>query len=166
MEITVSIEGNIDFDLQISKSEIVLNAEEVTVTATPTASSAPIANYAWTKNGESIIPNGNSYQEMPYLDAVYRVSAEGMCNTVVKEVSLSVLWPTLITPSNANGKNDSFARGFSIVVFNRHGQKIFTGLDGWNGTSDGKSVFPGVYYYIVTLPDGRSKKGTIEVFKK
>jgi len=165
-EVNVSIEGNVDFDLQISKSEIVLNAEEVTVTATPTASSAPIANYAWTKNGESIISNGNSYQEMPYLDAVYRVSAEGMCNTIVKEVSLSVLWPTLITPSNANGKNDSFARGFSIVVFNRHGQKIFTGSDGWNGTSDGKPVFPGVYYYIVTLPDGSSKKGTIEVFKR
>jgi hypothetical protein len=25
---------------------------------------------------------------------------------------------------------------------------------------------PGVYYYVVTLPDGNVKKGTIEVFKK
>ena len=88
--------------------------------------------------------------EMPYLDAVYRVSAEGMCNTIVKEVSLSVLWPTFNYSSNANGKKDSFARGFSIVVFNRHGQKDIYWFRWLNGTLTEKKKKPVFRAYIIT----------------
>jgi hypothetical protein len=39
--------------------------------------------------------------------------------------------------------------------------------NGWDGfLHDGKLAVPGVYYYVVTLPDGNVKKGTIEIFKK
>jgi hypothetical protein len=56
-------------------------------------------------------------------------------------------------------------------IFTRFGTKIYEGPNGWNGSINGSMngskevAAPGVYYYVVQLPDGNVKKGTIEVFK-
>jgi hypothetical protein len=61
---------------------------------------------------------------------------------------------------------------FYTQIFTRFGTKIYEGDNGWDGTVEGamngnkgKLAAPGVYYYVVQLPDGNVKKGTIEVFK-
>jgi len=43
---------------------------------------------------------------------------------------------------------------------------VFEGNDGWDATINGKLAMPGVYYYVVTLPDGNVKKGTLEIYKE
>ena len=83
---------------------------------------------------------------------------------------VSVGWPTVITPYQADGLNDAFVADIDttmpIKVFNRFGNLVYQGCAGWNGRLDnGQIAMPGVYYYHIELPEGQNKIGTIEVYK-
>jgi hypothetical protein len=52
-----------------------------------------------------------------------------------------------------------------MLIFNRYGQKVYEGTDGWKGDYAGKLADPGAYFYVLYLPDDKVKKGTIEVVK-
>lgn len=60
--------------------------------------------------------------------------------------------PNAFTP-DGNGKNDVFMKGYYVMIFNRWGQEIFEGDDGWDGTHNGKVVSPGTYFYELIIPD-------------
>ncbi len=51
------------------------------------------------------------------------------------------------TPNN-DGINDLFMKDCQIEVYNRWGQVLYKGFDGWNGEYQGKAVAPGTYYYV------------------
>lgn len=55
------------------------------------------------------------------------------------------------TPFDKDNKNDIFAKGVDLVIFNRWGQVIYEGTDGWDGTFNGKNVSYGTYFYIMKL---------------
>ncbi|MBQ0030495.1 MAG: InlB B-repeat-containing protein [Bacteroidales bacterium] len=74
--------------------------------------------------------------------------------------------PTLFTPYNGDGINDRFMKGYDVMIWDRYGNLICNSNDGWDGTYRGAIADPGVYIYVVTLKDGRKKKGSIEVFKE
>ena len=101
----------------------------------------------WTANGQVIADPGNEME----------------ASAITK-----VVWPTIITPQNADGKNDDFLVGMQedihLEIFDRWGNVVFSGNDGWSQAEAAKQQ-PGVYYYIATLPDGTAKQGTIEVYK-
>jgi gliding motility-associated-like protein len=71
--------------------------------------------------------------------------------------------PTAFTPYEIDGYNDIFMERHALTIFDRYGQKVFEGDNGWNGTKGGKLADPGVYFYVVTMTDGSQRKGTIEV---
>jgi gliding motility-associated-like protein len=71
--------------------------------------------------------------------------------------------PTAFTPYDKDGWNDVFMERHYIIIFDRYGQKIFEGNDGWDGTFKGAMADPGVYYYVVTMTDGSIRKGTVEI---
>ncbi len=54
------------------------------------------------------------------------------------------------TPNN-DGKNDLFLKGIDIQIFNRWGQLLFTGNEGWDGKYKGNTVSPGTYYYMLKI---------------
>lgn len=169
-EIVVHIEGEIDYDLSASTDKLLAGKDEVTITATPTTESAAIDTYKWNINGVSVEGSSDTYTEYPYVNTVYELSASGRCNTLVKSVSVEAKWQTAITPEN-NGKNDVFAKGHHITVFNRYSEKVFEGDDGWDGIIDsnfakkGEVAEPGVYFYYINLPNGTVQRATIEVVK-
>ncbi|NCC99249.1 MAG: hypothetical protein EOL95_06020, partial [Bacteroidia bacterium] len=169
-EIVVHIEGEIDYDLTSSSDKVLAGKDEVTITATATSESAATNSYNWKINGVSVEESSDTYTEYPYVNTVYELSASGRCNTVVKSVSVEAKWQTAITPEN-NGKNDVFAKGYHITVFNRYSEKVFEGDDGWDGIVDSKFAKkgivaePGVYYYYINLPNGTVQRATIEVVK-
>ena len=73
--------------------------------------------------------------------------------------------PNIITP-NGDGQNQTFQLGPGcpprLQVFSRWGQRVFEVAayhDEWN--ADGQPN--GVYYYLVTYPDGQQLKGWVEV---
>ena len=55
--------------------------------------------------------------------------------------------------------------GHEVIIFDRYGDKLFEGKNGWPGTRLGKMVEPAVYFYDVKMRDGSWMKGTIEVVK-
>jgi len=67
--------------------------------------------------------------------------------------------PNAFTP-DGDGINDLFGEGLHITIFNRWGQLIFEGTEGWNGTHQGKNVSPGTYYYI-WRPDGANDQENV-----
>ena len=116
----------------------------------------------------------------PYLDSEYKVVYNGECGTTSASAKVKVQWPTVFTPYDDNGLNETFVQdmnpNFFTQIFTRFGTKIHEGPNGWDGNVSGsmngavngkpKLAVPGVYYYVVQLPDGNVKKGTIEVFKQ
>ncbi|MBH8570228.1 gliding motility-associated C-terminal domain-containing protein [Microvirga sp. STS02] len=73
--------------------------------------------------------------------------------------------PNIITP-NGDGKNQTLQLGPGcaprLQIFSRWGQKVFEAAayhDEWN--ADGQP--DGVYYYLITYPDGQQLKGWVEV---
>ncbi len=94
---------------------------------------------------------------------------DGVCEGDLSDpVFIKVDYPNAITPYAAGSPNAIFLDGidFQMYVFNRYGQKVFSGKGGWNGTYKGKVVDPGTYYYVITFDNGEERKATVEVIKE
>lgn len=123
-----------------------------------------VSTYEWYKNDQlQSAQTGATYNVVDlYNKAIFKVEGN---DCVSDELTINVEWPTAFMPYD-NGTNKDFARGFTIQIHDRYGNKVAEGSDGWDGKCNGKMSMPGVYYYVVTLPDGDVKKGTIELVKK
>ena len=96
----------------------------------------------------------------------YVLLVDSVCPAVPSNiVSIDVVQklPTAFTPHNSEGLNDIFMEGHKVVIFNRYGQKMVESDNGWDGTSRGDLVDPGVYFYEVIINDGEKHRGSIEV---
>lgn len=109
-------------------------------------------------------------------------NAEGTCETIGETYTVSIGASALEIPNafspNGDGVNDVWKVSyrslteFHCEIFNRSGQKIY-GFDdpsgGWDGTWHGKTVKPGVYFYVITATgaDGQKykKAGDINIIK-
>jgi gliding motility-associated-like protein len=94
------------------------------------------------------------------------VTTQQGCNdTLEKEIKvepLQLIWvPNAFSP-NGDNKNEYFTatgwniRGFSLIIFNRWGQRVFETNDldsGWDGALDGKPAPEDVYTYLITYKD-------------
>jgi hypothetical protein len=166
-EFEVKIYGYVDFDLQLSDTRVLAGGNKTVATIIPESVEAD--QYQWFLNGEEVEVEGLQYATNLYIDTEYEVKATSTCDTKTQKASIEVIWPTAFTPHNDNDKNEDFAKGLPIIVFNRFYTKIYEGKDGWDGTINGTMnesesiAVPGVYYYSVILPNGEIKKGTIEI---
>ncbi|MBO4807162.1 MAG: gliding motility-associated C-terminal domain-containing protein [Paludibacteraceae bacterium] len=108
----------------------------------------------------------NEYKFVPQDSSlIYVLIGDGVCPAVPSNVfGLNVMdrLPTAFTPFNKDGLNDYFLKGRTVTIFDRYGQRVFEGNDGWDGTTARGPVDPGVYFYDVRL-NSRSFQGTIEV---
>jgi len=129
-------------------------------------SGEPIA-YIWKVDGEVIaVTEENELLEYPKAPSVYTVEAtDSVCFHSEASKEIDVDLPTAFTPTAVDDMNDWFMKGFKVEIFNRYGQLIFTGDDGWDGMTFGSMADPGVYFYSVVLKNGKTMKGTIELVK-
>ena len=168
-EFDVVVDGFVDFDLVLSTTEPLVVGDDIVATVVPTGVEADA--YTWQLNGDKVSEEGLEYSTKLYLDTEFLVTATSRCDVKTKTASVEVIWPTAFTPHNKNGKNDTFADGMKLMIFNRFYTKIYEGDNGWDGTINGslndsnEIAVPGVYYYSVQLPNGQVKKGTIEIIK-
>lgn len=111
------------------------------------------------------------FPKKPYVDQIYKAVVTDECgNTLTAQAGTQVIWPTIITPQVVDGFNDDFVvdmdQPLAIIVYDRTGNVVYKGSNGWPNES-AQRCMPGVYYYVVTLPDNLGvKKGTVEVYKK
>ena len=114
--------------------------------------------------------------------AAYQVTAwnaardSSLSNVITLELPLTITIPNAFSP-NADGLNDSFlpiGRGFQnfeLTIFNRWGERLYSGTQGWDGTYRNSIVPGGVYLYTLLIqPTGphRSlefRSGTVEVVR-
>ncbi|MCX7743930.1 MAG: gliding motility-associated C-terminal domain-containing protein [Flavobacteriales bacterium] len=85
-----------------------------------------------------------------------------------------IIPPNVISP-NGDGLNDAFfihpylPQPSSLIIYNRWGAEVFRSVNydqTWQGTTtDGKPVAEGTYFYVLQLPGGTVKKGTVSVFR-
>ncbi|MBO4806094.1 MAG: gliding motility-associated C-terminal domain-containing protein [Paludibacteraceae bacterium] len=96
----------------------------------------------------------------------YVVLSNEVCPSIagnVATVNVNGKLPTAFTPYTVDGMNDVFMQSYPVKIFNRYGQLIYEGHDGWRGTTDGGLADPGVYFYECAMRDGTVMKGSIEV---
>lgn len=147
---------------------------EVVIGAMPGLTVTPEdAKYDLYVNDVKVSANATTYK--PYINSEYKLVYEGECGSTYATAHVAVQWPTVFTPYVQDGRNDTFVQdmdpNFYTQIFTRFGTKIYEGPNGWDGSINGSMngskevAAPGVYYYVVQLPDGNVKKGTIEVFK-
>ena len=147
---------------------------EVVIGAMPGFTVTPEdAKYDLYVNDVKVSANATTYK--PYINSEYKLVYEGECGSTYATAHVAVQWPTVFTPYVKDGRNDTFVQdmdpNFYTQIFTRFGTKIYEGENGWDGSINGlmngskEVAAPGVYYYVVQLPDGNVKKGTIEVFK-
>lgn len=95
----------------------------------------------------------------------YVLIGDGVCPAVpsnVVEIDMLDRLPTAFTPFVKDGFNDHFLKGRSVIIFDRYGERVFVGEDGWDGTKHGNRVDPGVYFYEAVI-NGVKYSGTIEL---
>lgn len=98
-------------------------------------------------------------------------NSEGTCETIGDTYTVSIGESALECPNafspNGDGVNDIWKVSyrslinFHCEIFNRNGQLIYSFDDpsnGWDGTWHGKTVKPGVYYYVIVAEGSDSKQ--------
>jgi gliding motility-associated-like protein len=91
------------------------------------------------------------------------------CRTEVKAIPLKEFFiPNLITP-NSDGKNDRFEiialpNGTELKLFNRWGSSIYQ-TSNYDNLWAANDTTEGLYYFDLTLPDGKQFKGWLNVIK-
>lgn len=95
----------------------------------------------------------------------------GDCETISDTYTVTIGASALEIPNafspNGDGVNDIWKVSyrslteFHCEIFNRNGQRIYgfdDPSDGWDGTWNGKTVKPGVYFYVITATGADGKK--------
>jgi gliding motility-associated-like protein len=122
--------------------------------------------------GDSALASGfssvHTYQQSgSFLASLVASNTIGCTDTSFREILVRpemVLFAANAFSPNGDGKNETFSlsstsvAGFSIVIFNRWGEKVFVSTnpwEEWNGTfrNTGASSPPGVYYWVAEATD-------------
>ena len=122
----------------------------------------------WQFNGREVTPTF-PYQAFEDELKIVVIANDGVCQEALSnEVIIRVDWPNAITPHIIGSPNATFLKniGYKMHIFNRFGVTIYSGTDGWDGTFENKIVDPGVYYYVIELTDGKTRKATLQVVKE
>jgi gliding motility-associated-like protein len=141
----------------------IFEGDEVLVTAT-----SGFSSYKLLLNNEVIqevgLNNGVSFQAElgKYFIRVFATD-DNFCVTqdqLVVDIESRKL-PNVFTP-NDDGINELFLAGFDLQVFNRTGQLLYNGTEGWDGKYKGKKMPQGTYLYVVRRI---MNNGELRIFK-
>jgi len=146
----------------------------VTLTATQSANNQ---SYQWTP--PSFLSNPNSYTTLAaptgsanvtyYLKVISVDGCVAYDTILIKIQNVNFNIPNAFSP-NGDGINDKWEVPLLIAfptakiqIFNRYGQVVFSGNGGsnfvyWDGTHNGKLVPVGVYYYVIDIGQGFSRR--------
>jgi gliding motility-associated-like protein/uncharacterized repeat protein (TIGR02543 family) len=95
-------------------------------------------------------------------------------NFLAQSTEVSVKIPKLFSPDNHgdmsteawNIENAYLLDGCEIVIYNRQGQKVYSSTGyttPWDGTSNGKPLPDGAYFYVIRHPDNSKQTGSVTI---
>ncbi len=164
-DVTVNVT---DLPIVTLESDIINNqivtGQLVTFTALPNT----YANYDFYVNDslkQSSSSNIFQYNLLKNGDIVKVVALYNGCNneTGIDNMKKINVIPIVnaFTP-NGDNKNDVFVKGIDLQVFNRWGQLMYEGKEGWDGYYKGNLCEAGTYYYVLTFYDLNNVASTIK----
>jgi gliding motility-associated-like protein len=93
----------------------------------------------------------------PFVFTVEVTSSLGCAVKKEYTIKSELLVSKMFSP-NGDGINDTFMKGYKVVIFDCLGRKLFSGDNGWDGTYNGKVMPEDVYYYILYYKDKDGKE--------
>lgn len=127
--------------------------QSITITASP----ASYTSYTFYTNSGTIYSSSSNSFEINSIsenDTVYVIASENTCTSEPDSVMIIIKpLPNAFTPRNNDGVNDLFLKNLDITVFNRWGEKLYAGKDGWDGKYNGKYVSKGTYYFVIKFDE-------------
>lgn len=105
-----------------------------------------------------VVPNIERGRYQVYLRVVDSNGCEAKDSMHLIITDLKVWFPNAFSPDE-NGINDRFGpRGigfenFELSIYNRWGEKVYSGKNDWDGTLKGSAAASGVYVYTCTVMD-------------
>jgi hypothetical protein len=133
----------------------------------------PDTRYAWQPAIGLACPTCPQTQAQPPATTTFTLTAEHSCRTQTREVTITVqdcpgpdlFIPNVITP-NGDGANDELRPlgipEYSLQVFDRWGTRVAAlASQPWRPAP---GLPAGVYYYVLELPSGESRTGSVAVF--
>jgi xyloglucan-specific exo-beta-1,4-glucanase len=178
--VTVTMDGNKNVQANFSVASVTLSATvvpaasgSVTGTGTYTAGSVvtieavAASGYTFTGWSGDIAGTDASQTVTVNGDMVVQANFQG-----IDEVALKI--PKLFSPDNHgdmsteawNIENAYLLEGCEIVIYNRQGQKVYSSTGyttPWDGTSNGKPLPDGAYFYIIRHPDNSKQTGSVTI---
>jgi len=151
----------VDLSSDALNNEIYLG-DVITFTSTPSG----YVNYQFYVNETSAVSGTENIYATNSLSqgnsSVYVVVTNNGCANTSDTLSVKVKpFPNAFTP-NGDGINDVFLKGLELKVFNRWGQELYKGVNGWDGMYMGKRVATETYYYEVILYNLENQKTIIK----
>lgn len=114
-------------------------------------------SYEFKIDGEMKTSDGNEYlfygwiPKREYQVVVNALTSQGCMQTDTMRLRTSdVDLPNVLTP-NDDGYNDRLLADYNLKVYNRWGNLLFEGTEGWDGKYKSRLVTPGTYFYVVRI---------------
>ncbi len=121
--------------------------------------------YKWYIDANKVYEGGYYYETQDVQNEQnikVQMILNGCENWADNKITMTVQSASNAFTPNGDGKNDLFLKGLDLTIFNRWGQVLYIGKDGWDGKYNGATVSPGTYFYIVKT----TKKSSAEVTEK
>ena len=113
-------------------------------------------SYQFVVNGTPITEGTQSSYEISSLlvpQTIYVMVGNKNCYISTDTLIINIKPIVNAFTPNGDAVNDVFLKGLNIKIFNRWGELLYEGTDGWNGKYNGKLVSPGTYFYIIKTID-------------
>ncbi len=157
----------------------VCQGDSTLLSVSPVSTINPGWSYQWYFSNNPI-PGAVSDTLMAKKPGIYMVQVTDnrtgcfdFFSLTVSEQNCELTIPNVFTPNN-DGFNDLFEilnlehYHAQIIIFNRHGRKVFEHSDYYNNWWDGRNAPDGTYYYVLTFTRGevrRTAEGVITIVR-
>jgi len=134
----------------------------VVITASPTTYNS----YTFFENSVNVQSGPKYVYETTKLVSptwIYVIAEENNCYSPKDSIWINIRpIPNAFTPDD-DSFNSLFLQGVNLEVWNRWGESIYKGDDGWDGKYNGKIVAKGTYFYAIRVSESNIIKGTVTV---
>jgi gliding motility-associated-like protein len=166
-DVSVSIDPVPVVTLSSDPGNQIYIGQDITITANPSSYSS----YYFYNDSTDLYNGPVNFIELNSIigtDTIFVVASQNGCTSEADSIIIEIKKiPNAFTPLNSDEVNDIFLKGLDINVFNRWGEKIYEGKDGWDGKYNGIYVSKGTYYFTIKLTDVNNNiseiKGSVTV---